>query len=99
MGTRSWKLIATNESTVFAKPLLDAIMVEDCQGNRCFPDSACADKSDGSEVFSEANDLLNQITASETRPGRRWWRFPESSRIEFELLDQIEIGVINLVWV
>ena len=79
MGARSWELITTDESTVVAEPLLDAIMVEDRQGNGCFPDSPCTDESDWSEIFSEAKDLLDQFVPSEAGP-RWWWRqFPKNA--------------------
>ena len=69
MSTRSRELVATYESTVLAKSMLDATVVEDSQGNRCFPDSTCPDKCDRGEVLSEADDLLDQVIASETCPG------------------------------
>lgn len=46
-STRSQDLFATNESTVLAKSLFDPIVVENGEGNRCFPDPSCADESDG----------------------------------------------------
>ena len=36
MCGRSWKLVATDESTVLVKPLLDTVMVKDSEGKRCF---------------------------------------------------------------
>jgi len=67
---RSGELVATDESTVIAKPFLDALVVEDSQGDRRFPNSACTDESDGCTVFGKADDPLNQLVASET--GLRW---------------------------
>ena len=69
MDTRSRELIATNEPAVIAKPVLDAIMVEDSEGNGCLPNAPCADESDGFEVFSESDDLFDQFVASKTSPG------------------------------
>ena len=71
MDTRSRELIATDKSTVIAKPILDAIMVEDSECNRRFSNASRADESTGLEVFSKADDLLNQFVASKTGPG---WR-------------------------
>jgi hypothetical protein len=71
MRTRSWELVATDESTVIAKPGLDAIVVKDGESDGCFPDPPCANEGDGFEVFGETNELLDQLVASETGPG---WR-------------------------
>jgi hypothetical protein len=76
MEVRSWELITADESPVFAKPVLDAIVVEDGQRDGRFPDAPCTDESDGFEVFGETDDLLDQFVTSETRPGRRGRRFP-----------------------
>ena len=73
MCTRSGELVATDEPTVLAKPLLDAILVENSPGDGCLPDPSCTDESDGCEGFGETNDLLDQFTASETGP-RPWGR-------------------------
>ena len=72
MGTRSRKLIAADESTVSAKSFLDPLVVEGSESNRCFPDSPCTDESDGFQVYSETDDLLDQLVPSEAVPrGRR----------------------------
>ena len=75
VDTRSRELIATNESAVVSKPVLDPIMVEHSKGDGCFPNAPCADESNGLEVFSESDDLLDQFVASEAGPapwGRRF---------------------------
>jgi len=66
-----WKLVAADEPTVVAEPLLDAIVMENGQSNGRLPDPPCTDESDWSEVLSETNDPLDQLVASETGPGRR----------------------------
>ena len=73
MSGRSRKLIAANESTVLAKSFFNPIVMENCEGNRCLPYSPRTDESDGFEVFSESDDLLNQLVPSETIPWR-WGR-------------------------
>jgi len=73
VSARRGELIATDESTIIAEPLFDAIMVENRQGNGCFPNPPGADESDWSEVFSQTDDLLDQLVPSETRP-RPWGR-------------------------
>jgi hypothetical protein len=64
MDTRCRELITTDKSTVVAKPVLDPIVVEDGEGDGCLPNAPCADESNGLEVFSESDDLLNQFVAS-----------------------------------
>ena len=66
------ELVTPDEPTVFAKPLLDARVVEDGQGEGCLSDSSSADESDGCEAVGEINDLLDQFAASEHGPW--WWR-------------------------
>ena len=77
VGTRSWELIATNESAVIAKAVLDPIMVEHRKGDGGFPNPPCTDESNGFKVFSQIGNLLNQFAASETGPGRRRWKFSQ----------------------
>jgi hypothetical protein len=47
--------------------------VEDSESDGSFPDSAGTDEGDGSEVFCEINDLLDQLVPSKEDP-RWWWR-------------------------
>jgi hypothetical protein len=71
MGLGSWELVAADEPPVIAKSVLDPIVVEDGQSDGGFADSACTDESDWFEVFSETQDLLDQLIPSETDPRRR----------------------------
>ena len=80
MSARGRELVATDESTIASKPCLDAIMVEDGQSDGCFPDPPWTDESDWSEVFSEANDFLDQVVASKTGPRPRGGKFSEYAR-------------------
>jgi hypothetical protein len=75
MSAGSGKLVTANESTVVAEFLFDLIMMEDCEGDRCLPDPPCADESDRFEVFSEFDDLFNQLVTSKTIPRGRGRRF------------------------
>ena len=68
MGAGSGELVATDKSTIGAKSILDAFVVEDGEGDRCLPDPTCTNESDRFEGFSESNDLLDQLLASETGP-------------------------------
>ena len=73
------ELVATDEPAVVSKPLHDAIVVEDSQGNGRFSDPPCADESDWSEVFHETNEICDQFIASETGSRRRRWGFTRDS--------------------
>jgi len=83
MSARGRELVATDKPTVGSKSFLDAIVVEDGESDGRFPNPPCADESDWSEIFCEANDLLDQILASETSPW--WWgrRFSEDSGCKY----------------
>ena len=73
MSTRCRELVASDEPTVISEPFLDAIVVENRQGDGRLPDSPCTDESNRSETLCEIDDLLYQFVASETGP-RRWGR-------------------------
>jgi len=45
MSARGGELVTTNESTVDAKPFLDAIVMKDSQGNRSLANPAGTDES------------------------------------------------------
>ena len=45
MSGRGGELVATDETTVVAKSFLDAIVMEDGQGDGCLADSPCTDES------------------------------------------------------
>jgi len=82
MITRRRELVATEEPTVVAKPLPDAIVMEDRQSDRGLPDTRYSDESDGCAVFCETNDPVNQFVAS--KADRRWGRgFPRSAKCKF----------------
>ena len=76
MSERGRELVATDEPTIVAKPLFDAVVVEDGQSDGSLADSARANESDRSVVFCEAHDFLDQRIASEERPRWLWWGFP-----------------------
>jgi len=68
VSARGRELVATDEPAVGPEPFFDAIVVEDGQGDGCFSNPPCTNESDRSEMFREADDLFNQILASETSP-------------------------------
>ena len=98
MSTRSRELVATDEPAVLAEPFLDAVVVEDGQSNRRLPDPPYANESDGRELFGEANDLLDQLVASETGPRRRGRRLSKYARYKYRSLDSLVVEVADLVW-
>ena len=75
MSARYRELITTDKAAVVAKPVLDAIVVENSEGDGCFSDAPCTDESDGFKVFSKIDNLLDQFVSSETGGGRRRRRF------------------------
>ena len=53
------KLIAADKPPVLVETFLDAVIVEDGQGNGCFANTTRTDESDWGEAFGETDDLLN----------------------------------------
>jgi len=80
------ELIATNESTIVAEPLLDAVVVQDGQRDGCLSDSAGTNESDWSQIFCQASDLLDKLVASEEGPRWRGRGFPRYARFKCEKL-------------
>ena len=75
MDARGRKL--RNEPSVLIELLLYPVVVEDGECDRCFPDPPCTGESEGFEVFSESNNLRNQVVTSKTIPRRRRRQFTE----------------------
>ena len=96
MRARGGELVATDEPAVVSKPLLDSIVVEDGQGDGCFPDPPWTDKSGWSEIFGEANDLLDQPIASKTGPRPRGRKLSKYAR--FKCKAQNFLVVELLTW-
>ena len=57
-----------DEASIVAKPFFYPIVVENGECDGGFPDSACANESDGAEGACETDDLLDQPIAAETGP-------------------------------
>jgi len=96
MSARGGELVATDKTTVGPKPFLDAIVVEDGEGDGRFPNPSCADESNWSEIFCEADDLIDQILTSETSP-RRWGRrLSKCAKCKCETLDLPVVWTTNL---
>ena len=73
MGARGGKLVASDELTVAAEPLLVMIVAEDRQRNGCLANAASTDEGDLVEVLGQVNYLLDQLAAAKEDP--RWWRW------------------------
>ena len=97
MSARGGELVATDESAVGSKSFLDAIVVENGQCDGCFPNPTCTDESDWSEMFGEADDLVDQLLASETGPRRRGRGLSKGARRKYEILDPPVVGITNQI--
>jgi len=84
MSGQGKELIATDESTVVTKPLLDAVIVQDGQSDRRLADSASTDKSNWGEIFRETDDLLDQLVASEEDSRWRGWGFSGYTGLKYK---------------
>jgi len=78
------ELVATDESTVVAKPSFDAAVAEDGQSDGHLPDPARTNENKRGEVLCEANDLLDKLVAS--KKGSRWrgWGFSGYARFKYK---------------
>ena len=61
-------MVATDEATVIAEPLLDPIVVKNGKGDGGLADSASTEESDWNEFLGEIDRLLDQLVASKERP-------------------------------
>ena len=96
MSARCRELVTTYEPAVVSESFLDAIVVEDSQGDGCFPDPPWTDESDWIEGFSDTDDLLNQLVTSEAGPwpwGRGLSRY---ARYKCEELDSSVVEPADL---
>ena len=59
VSARGGELVAPDEPTVVAEPLLDPIIVEDRQSDGGLANTAGANEGDGAEILSEIDYLLD----------------------------------------
>jgi hypothetical protein len=97
MCTRGGEFVAADESTIVAKPLLDPIVVENGQGDRCLPDSASTNECNWNKVFSEIDYLLDQLVASEQDPWRKRRGFSWYAGIERQVVGLSGVQIADLV--
>ena len=95
----SGELVTSDKPTVFTKPLLDAIVVQDGQSDGRLSDSSSADESDWCKAIDEMDNLLDQFVASKNGP--RWWRggLPGCARLKaYKRLDPATVQITDSVW-
>jgi hypothetical protein len=93
----SGELVTSDKSAVITKPFLDPIVVENGQCDGCLADPSGTDEGNGLQVFSETDDLLNRLVASENGP--RWWgwRFSANARCKMSNIGFTDGRSSNLV--
>jgi len=87
MTERCWEPVATDESTLIAKALLDAMVVEDGHSDRSLPNPTGTDESEWGEVFCETDDLIDQLVAPEQGPRWSGRQFTGYGRFRYEIPD------------
>ena len=97
MGEGGRELVASNKPTIVAETSLDAVVVEGCKSNGCLTGPSWTDQSNWGEVFSETNDLLNQVVASTAGPWRRGWGFAGYARSKRETPNSLIVEISDLV--
>ena len=97
MGERGGELVATDEPTVSAEPLPDAIVVEDSQGDGGLPASASTDESERREVLCTADYLLDQLVASKEDPRWRGLGLSGHARYKYEIQYPLVVEIADLV--
>jgi hypothetical protein len=78
---------------------LDAIVVENCQGDGSFPDTTCTDERYGFVILRQTENFFDQLVASETIPRRRGRYLSGCTRTKRQEKDSLQCGVTDLVWV
>ena len=96
MNARWRELVATDEPAAVSEPLFDAIVVEDGQSDRGFPNPPCTEESNWSEGFYEVNNSLDQLVASKTDSWGRGWGFAKHARHKYEMLGQLATEIADL---
>ena len=88
MSGRSWELVTSNESTILAELLLDAMVMKNSASDRRLANPASTDESNRSEIFRVTDDLPDQLITSEAGPRWRWRRFPEYTRCKYKIMSR-----------
>ena len=96
MGERCWELVAANKSAAIAKPLLDVIVMEDGQCDGCFANPSGTYESNRFEVFSETDNLLDELIAPKKVLGWKWGEFSMYTGCNHETTDSLMVEIANL---
>ena len=99
MCERGGELVAADEPAAIAKPLFDAIVMQNGQSDGCLANSAGTNERDWSEVLHQTNDLLDQLVAPIEDPGWWGWGFTRYASRRCQILDPLVVGIANLAWV
>ena len=96
MSERGGELVTANEPAVVAETLLDAVVVEDGEGDGRLADSASTNESEWSEVFCQADELLDQLVSS--KEVSRWWRwrFSRCTRCKYKTSGPLTVEIADL---
>ena len=62
------ELVALDESSILAEPLLDAMVMKNGQSDGCLSDSTRTDESNWGQILGETDDPLDQFVTSEAGP-------------------------------
>ena len=90
------ELVTTDEPPVVAKPLLNAIVVEDSQRDRRFANPTYTNEGDRTEAFGKADNVFDEVLASEAIP--RWWGRGFSEHTRFDISYRIPLKPRSLTW-
>jgi len=77
MNRCRWELIAPDEPAILAEPLLDAVVMEDLQGNGRLANPANTKESNRNQPLRYIDNLLDQLITSKKDSGRRGRWFPK----------------------
>ena len=91
MKTGGGKLVALDEPTVVAKPLLDPIVVENSQGDGGLANSASTNERNWDEVPSEIDNLRDQLVAPKEGPRWRGRGFCRTTGLKYEILGPLVV--------
>ena len=97
MSGRGRELIAANESTVMAKPLLNPFVMENGQGDGGLADPASTNEGDGNKVLGKIDYLLDQLVTSEEGSWGWGWRFSRYAGIKCKIMGPSVVEIADLV--
>ena len=97
MSAQRGELVATDESAIVTESLSDAIVMEDGQSDGCLANPTDTNEGDRCEVFSQTENLLNQLVTSKPDPRRRGRQFTTCARSKYKIMGPLVIQIADLV--